>query len=75
VGSGGGVARGLDGQILTFEAIEDGFADLETGSLWTLAGEAIEGPLSGSQLKRLVAGEHFWFSWSVFKPETIVWEP
>ena len=75
VGSSGAFSRELDGQILTFEAAADGFADLETGSLWTLAGEAIEGPLLGSQLKRLVAGEHFWFSWSVFKPETIVWRP
>jgi hypothetical protein len=75
VGSSGAFSRELDGQILTFEATEDGFVDLETGSLWTLTGEAIEGPLSGSQLKMLVAGEHFWFSWSVFKPETIVWGP
>ena len=75
VGSSGAFARELDGQVLTFEVAADGFEDLETGSLWTLAGEAIEGPLLGSQLKRLVAGEHFWFSWSVFKPETIVWQP
>ncbi len=75
VGSSGAFSRELDGQILIFEVAGDGFADLETGSLWTLSGVAIEGPLSGSQLKRLVAGEHFWFSWSVFKPETIVWQP
>jgi hypothetical protein len=75
VGSSGAFSRILEGQILTFEAGEGGFVDLETGSFWTLTGEAIEGPLSGSQLERLVSGEHFWFSWSVFKPDTIVWRP
>ncbi len=75
VGSGGAFSRELEGQILTFEAAEGGFADLETGSSGTLTGEAIEGPLSGSQLKRLVSGEHFWFAWSVFRPDTIVWQP
>lgn len=75
VGSSGAFSREFDGQILTFEASEQGFVDSETGSLWTVTGEAIEGPLSGSQLKRLVSGEHFWFSWSIFKPDTIIWQP
>ena len=75
VGSTGAFSRDFDGQILTFMATDDGFVDEETGSLWNIAGEAIEGPLSGSQLVRLVSGEHFWFAWSVFKPDTIVWQP
>lgn len=75
VGSSGAFSRELEGQVLTFESTEEGFVDLETGSLWNLTGEAVEGALSGSQLKRLVSGEHFWFAWSVFKPDTIVWQP
>ena len=75
VGSTGAFSRDFEGQILTFKATEDGFVDEETGSLWNIAGEAIEGPLSGSQLERLVSGEHFWFAWSVFRPDTIVWQP
>lgn len=75
VGSTGAFSRELDGQLLTFEADDDGFVDVETGSRWNLAGQAIDGPLSGSQLERLVSSEHFWFSWSVFKPDTIVWQP
>jgi len=75
VGSTGAFSRDLEGQILTFEATDSGFVDEQTGSLWSISGEAIDGPLSGSQLERLVSGEHFWFAWSVFKPDTIVWQP
>jgi len=75
VGSTGAFSREFEGQILTFEATDDGFVDEQTGSLWSISGEAIDGPLSGSQLERLVSGEHFWFAWSVFKPDTIVWQP
>lgn len=75
VGSTGVFSRELDGQLLTFENAEEGFRDLETGSLWTIAGMAIDGPLEGSQLERLLSGEHFWFAWSVFKPDTIIWQP
>lgn len=75
VGSTGAFSRDLEGQILTFEATDNGFVDEQTGSLWSISGEAIDGPLSDSQLERLVSGEHFWFAWSVFKPDTIVWQP
>ena len=68
-------SRELDGQVLTFEATDEGFVDKETGSRWSLTGEAIDGPLSGSSLEKLVSGEHFWFAWSVFRPDTIVWQP
>ena len=62
VGSTGAFSRDFAGQILTFEATDDGFVDEQTGSLWSISGEAIGGPLSGSQLERLVSGEHFWFA-------------
>jgi Protein of unknown function (DUF3179) len=75
VGSTGAFSRDLEGQILTFEATDGGFVDEGTGSLWSLTGEAIDGPLLGSKLEKLVSGEHFWFSWSVFRPDTIIWQP
>ena len=75
VGSSGVFSRELNGEILTFEPTLGDFRDLETGSRWTISGEAIGGDLAGSQLDRLVSGEHFWFAWSVFKPETVVWQP
>jgi hypothetical protein len=74
-GSTGVFLRELEGELLTFVATADGFEDEQTGSTWNILGEAIAGPLEGSQLKRVVSAEHFWFAWVVFKPETIVWTP
>jgi hypothetical protein len=67
--------REMDGQLLSFQAALDGFRDEQTGSLWNLFGEAVDGPLAGSQLDQVVSAEHFWFAWSVFKPDTIIWQP
>ena len=63
--------RRLDEQVLTFESLENGtFTDTETGSTWNIIGEAIDGPLAGKQLIRVVAFDHFWFAWRAFFPET-----
>jgi len=67
--------RELDGQVLSFQAALEGFRDEQTGSLWNIFGEAVEGPLAGSQLDQVISAEHFWFAWSVFKPDTIIWQP
>jgi hypothetical protein len=67
--------RELDGQVLSFQSALEGFRDVETGSLWNIFGEAVEGPLAGSQLEQVISAEHFWFAWSVFKPDTIIWQP
>jgi hypothetical protein len=67
--------RELDGQVLSFQAALEGFRDDQTGSLWNIFGESVEGPLAGSQLEQVVSAEHFWFAWSVFKPDTIIWQP
>ena len=72
-GSTGVFSREVEGKILTFTAGTDGFEDQETGTLWSLLGQAVAGPLEGAQLERIVSGEHFWFSWVAFKPETEVW--
>jgi hypothetical protein len=73
VGSTGVYLRQIGDEILTFISVEDGFRDKQTGSLWNIFGEAVEGSLAGEKLERIVAGEHFWFAWAAFKPDTIVW--
>ncbi len=36
-------------------------------------GQAIDGLLAGSQLTPIVHGNHFWFAWGVFKPDTLIY--
>lgn len=74
-GSTGVFLRELDGERLTFIATAKGFEDEGTNSTWNILGEAVDGPLKGAQLERVVSAEHFWFAWVVFKPDTIVWSP
>jgi hypothetical protein len=63
----------LNGQKLTFRQDGDRFVDEETGSTWNIVGQAIDGPLAGEQLRPIVHGDHFWFSWAAFKPNTIIY--
>ena len=73
VGATGVFDLNLDGRTLTFRADGDAFIDNETGSVWNILGEAIEGPLSGSKLTPIVHGNHFWFSWGAFQPDTKIY--
>lgn len=63
----------LDGETLTFTAEGDQFVDAQTGSVWNILGEATDGPLAGTRLTRLTSGDHFWFSWAAFKPDTLLY--
>ena len=57
---------------LTF-AVRDGtFVDEQTDSTWTIAGEAIDGPLDGRRLEPAIALDSFWFTWAAFHPETTI---
>ena len=47
--------------------------DRETGSLWNIKGEAIEGELKGKRLNQIPAHTAFWFAWGTFWMETEVW--
>lgn len=64
-------ASTVDGSRLFFEAAPNRlFRDKETGSLWTIGGKAVSGPLEGKQLDPI----HnpyvlFWFAWRHFQPE------
>ncbi|MDA1036079.1 MAG: DUF3179 domain-containing protein, partial [Chloroflexi bacterium] len=67
----------VEGQRLTFVlegSPADGLIkDEETGSTWSILGHAIDGPLAGAQLERVVHQDHFWFAWAAFKPLPVIY--
>ncbi|MDX1420757.1 MAG: DUF3179 domain-containing protein [Rubricoccaceae bacterium] len=79
VGSTGVFDPRVDGEALRFRyepaPAEAGgrFVDEQTGSAWTVTGEAVEGPLAGTQLRPLPHGDYFAFAWFAFRPETTVY--
>ncbi len=67
--------RGPDGNLLTFAPDPDGrIVDAQTASQWNIFGRAIAGPLTGTQLEP-VPGRigQLWFSWAVYRPDTVVY--
>ena len=72
VGSAGAFVPILDGDPLTFEYRDGAIVDVGTGSTWNVFGQAVEGPLAGTQLEQIVSGSHLWFAWAVFRPDTRV---
>ena len=73
IGAASVFAPTLDGKTLKFKVDDNGaIVDTETESQWNVLGRAIAGPLEGKQLQSIVNGNHFWFAWAVFKPETRV---
>ena len=72
-------SRRVGDRSLTFRFVEDDEAvllDNETGTTWRLAdGVAVDGPLSGGQLERVVAHPAFWFGWQGYFPGSEVWQP
>ena len=73
VGATGVFAPYVDGQPLTFSWNGEHIVDSETGSVWNILGQAVAGPLAGKQLEAILHGDHFWFSWAAFKPDTRVY--
>ncbi len=73
VGASGVFNRRIGDRVLTFTRIDDGlFMDEQTGSTWNVLGMAVSGPLQGLHLESVPHGNHFWFAWAVFMPETEV---
>lgn len=73
IGAAGVFAPTLDGKTLKFSVNDKGeIRDTETQSKWNVLGRAVAGPLAGKQLQSIINGNHFWFAWAVFKPETRV---
>jgi thiol-disulfide isomerase/thioredoxin len=73
VGAVNTFSRELEGRSLTFRLDGERVVDDQTGSIWNMFGEAIDGPLQGSELNPVVHINHFWFSWAAFRPETRVY--
>ncbi len=68
--------RQIGDQLLTFSPNQDGtFSDAETGSVWDILGEAVEGPLAGEKLTPILHFDHFWFAWAAFFPATELYAP
>ncbi len=70
VGSSTTFLRELDGQLLTFSAVDGVIKDDQTGSTWSRFGKASAGELAGEELLPVLHGDHFWFAWAAFKPDT-----
>lgn len=60
--------------LLTFDAVETGYVDRETGTLWNLEGVAIDGPGVGGRLMRHARSYvAFWFAWAELRPDTEIY--
>lgn len=76
IGTGVAYLAAVDGQDLTFTSFdEDRFTDDQTGSVWTLLGDAVEGPLEGERLTLAPHRNEFWFAFQSFFPDARVWQP
>ena len=60
----------VNGTTLQFEKRGDDIVDTNTNSVWSQAGVAVSGELAGSRLEIISSGNHFWFAWAAFNPET-----
>jgi hypothetical protein len=61
-------------QVLTFEALDDlTFRDIETGSTWSIFGNALDGPLVGEMLGLALHRNEFFFAWAAFFPDAELW--
>ena len=64
-----------NGQDLTFQALESGLFDNQTGSRWELDGRAVEGALADTRLEPVAeAYVAFWFAWAAFQPDIRLWQ-
>lgn len=59
----------VDNQTLTLTFADGLFIDAQTNSTWNLAGKAISGELSGSQLKPIPSRSSLWFAMIASFPE------
>lgn len=69
--------REHDGRTLTLFADEVSpesapFKDRETGSRWTIAGRAVDGPLRGEELQWVDSIQCRWYAWAAEYPQTTV---
>ena len=61
-------------QVLTSEPLDDlTFRDIETGSTWSILGNALDGPLAGETLGLALHRNEFFFAWAAFFPDAELW--
>jgi hypothetical protein len=61
--------------MLTFSLVDGEITDTETGSTWSLFGEAVKGELAGTSLEALPTRRAFWFSIAITVPGIEIWSP
>ena len=49
------------------------FKDIQTGSRWNMLGQAVDGPLAGTQLEQIPGYNSMWFAWDTYYQGTEVW--
>ena len=74
VGAVGVFDPNLDGKKLSFQLEKGEIVDQETGSVWNILGQAESGSLEGKTLTPITHQRLFWFSWAVYKPDTIIYQ-
>ena len=62
--------RIVNGEALSFELADGAFRDLETGSTWSVEGQALAGPLAGESLIALRGQYVRWHAWVYPHPES-----
>lgn len=76
VGQVGVFQRVFGEQIQSFSAGPgDRFTDAETGSEWTVLGQAVAGAMEGARLAPVPHTVVFWFAWAAFQPDGRLWQP
>ncbi|MDX1613634.1 MAG: DUF3179 domain-containing (seleno)protein [Candidatus Promineifilaceae bacterium] len=65
----------LNGQSLTFVKEGKQIVDEQTGTVWNILGQGVDGPLAGETLTEIIHGNDFWFSWAAFYPDTNIYDP
>jgi len=67
--------RRVGDRVLVFAYAEArGVYDDETGSVWNEMGEAISGPLAGTQLEYLESGVGEWYQFAASHPHTEIFK-
>ncbi len=61
-------SRKLNGRTLSFQRSDTGPVDIETGSTWSMTGQAQSGPLAGTQLDFVDSHTSEWFVWAANYP-------
>ncbi len=72
-GATGVFADEFEGQALSLRPHGAHFVDAQTGSVWSILGEAVDGPARGGRLTPVVHADPFWFSWAALRPDTSIY--